>query len=195
MDSIGTRIADIREAQGLTQSELSKKIKTTQSAIARLESGNQNVSADTLKKLSLALGKNLVTLSPGTVRLEIVGGRKLSGSITTATSKNGAVGLLCASLLNRGKTTLRQMPRIEEVHRIIEVLESIGVKVAWNGSDVTIQPPEKLDLKNINEVAAKKTRALVMMIGALMHRYPEFCLLYTSPSPRDRTRSRMPSSA
>ena len=68
------------------------------------------------------------------------------------------------------------MPRIEEVHRIIEVLESVGVKVAWNGSDVTIQPPKKLALKNINEVAAKKTRALVMMIGALMHRYPTFNL-------------------
>ncbi len=176
MDSIGTRIADIRKAQGLTQSALAKKIKTTQSAIARLESGKQNVSTDTLKKLSLALGKNLVTLSPGTVSLEIVGGRKLSGSITTATSKNGAVGLLCASLLNQGKTTLRQMPRIEEVHRIIEVLESIGVKVVWNGSDVTIQPAEKLDLKNINEAAAKKTRALVMMIGALMHRYHTFSL-------------------
>ena len=122
------------------------------------------------------MGKNLVTLSPGTVSLEIVGGKKLTGSVTTATSKNGAVGLLCASLLNKGRTTLKKMPRIEEVHRIIEVLESIGVKVTWDDNNVIIQPPKKLDLKNIDVVAAEKTRALVMMIGALSHQHDFFSL-------------------
>ena len=129
MQHIGHRIADIRETQGMTQAALAKKIKTTQSAIARMESGRQNISADMLKRISHALGKNLVTLSPGTMNVQIDGGHKLSGTIETNTSKNGAVGLLCASLLNRGITTLKRMPRIEEVHRIIEVLESIGMKI------------------------------------------------------------------
>jgi UDP-N-acetylglucosamine 1-carboxyvinyltransferase len=160
----------------MTQKELARLLKTTQSAIARIESGTQNISSDMLKKLSKALKKNLITLSPGTVNLQIDGGKKLTGTITTSTSKNGAVGLLCASLLNRGKTTLRKVPRIEEVHRLIEVLTSIGVRVEWSGSDITITPPQSYNLKNIDAVAARKTRSIVMFIGPLIHALKSFSL-------------------
>jgi UDP-N-acetylglucosamine 1-carboxyvinyltransferase len=176
MQHIGLNIADVRETIGMTQAELAKKIKTTQSAIARIESGRQNISADMLKKISQALGKNLITISPGTVNIKINGGKKLSGTIETNTSKNGAVGLLCASLLNRGTTTLHHMPRIEEVHRIIEVLESIGVKVDWKGTSVVITPPDKFDLTKIDRTAAEKTRSIVMFIGPLIHRLKNFSL-------------------
>ncbi|MCB9814967.1 UDP-N-acetylglucosamine 1-carboxyvinyltransferase [Candidatus Nomurabacteria bacterium] len=176
MQHIGTNIADIRETIGMTQAALAKKINTTQSAIARLESGRQNVSADMLKKIGKALGKNLITLSPGTVNVTIKGGKKLTGSIVTNTSKNGAVALLCASLLNKGTTTLHKMPRIEEVHRIIEVLESIGVRVDWQGSTVVITPPKKFSLNKIDRVAAEKTRSIVMFIGPLMHTLKSFSL-------------------
>jgi len=175
-NNIGKRIADIREAQGMTQAALAKKIKTTQSAIARLESGSQNITTEMLKKISHALGKNLVTLSPGTMNVVIEGKKKLSGTIETNTSKNGAVGLLCASLLNRGTTTLHRMPRIEEVHRILEVLESIGMGVTWSGSTVTLTPPKKYNLKAIDVEAARKTRSIVMFIGALIHTLPQFSL-------------------
>jgi UDP-N-acetylglucosamine 1-carboxyvinyltransferase len=176
MQHIGMRIADIRETAGLTQTDLAKKLNTTQSAIARLESGRQNVSADMLKKISRALGKNLITLSPGTVNVSITGGKKLSGSIQTNTSKNGAVALLCASLMNKGTTTLHNVPRIEEVHRIIEVLESIGVKVDWKDTTMVITPPKKFDLKNIDATAARRTRSIVMFIGSLMHSLDSFAL-------------------
>ncbi len=171
---IGARIQDMREAQGMTQAALAKLLKTTQSAVARIETGNQNVSADMLKKIGAALKKNLVTLSPGSMNLSITGGKKLHGKITTSTSKNGAVGLLCAALLNKGKTRLIHMPRIEEVHRLIEVLESIGVRVEWDGSDVLITPPVKLNMKGINKDAARKTRSIVMFIGPLLHRLGNF---------------------
>ncbi len=174
--NIGLQIADLRETQGLTQGDLARLLKTTQSAIARIESGKQNVSADMLKKLSRALKKNLITLSPGTVNLSIEGGKKLHGSVTTSTSKNGAVGLLCASLLNKGVTTLKHVPRIEEVHRIIEVLESIGMRVEWSGSDVKLTPPKTYNLKKIDHVAARKTRSIVMFIGPLLHFFSSFSL-------------------
>jgi len=172
-NNIGKRISDLRESAGLTQSDLAKKLKTTQSAVARIESGSQNLSADTIKKISQALGRSVLT---GGLNVEIVGNQKLSGTIVTNTSKNGAVGLLCASLLNKGKTTLRHMPRIEEVHRIIEVLESIGVNVTWNGSDVTIIPPKNFALDKIDRVAAEKTRSIIMFIGPLIHRFNQFAL-------------------
>ena len=176
MQHIGTRIADVRETLGLTQSALAKKINTTQSAIARIEAGRQNVSADMLKRISKALGKNLITLSPGTVNVQIDGGKKLAGTIETNTSKNGAVGLLCASLLNKGTTTLHRMPRIEEVHRIIEVLESIGVKVEWQDSTVVITPPKKFNVAAIDKEAAMRTRSIVMFIGPLLHHLAAFSL-------------------
>lgn len=175
MNNIGKKVADLREAGGMTQSDLARKLNTTQSAVARIESGKQNVSTDTLKKLGKALGRNLLT-SPGSLNVEIEGGNELKGSIETNTSKNGAVGLLCASLLNRGKTTLRRMPRIEEVHRIIEVLESIGVSVVWQGSDIVITPPKKFALEKIDQEAAAKTRSIIMFIGPLIHHLKNFSL-------------------
>jgi UDP-N-acetylglucosamine 1-carboxyvinyltransferase len=176
MTNIGSRIAEVRENAGLTQSDLAKKIKTTQSAIARLESGKQNVSSEMIKKISKALNRNILTTTPGSMNIQIEGGQTLKGTIETNTSKNGAVGLLCASLLNKGVTTLKRMPKIEEVYRLIEVLESIGVKVEWHASDLTITPPKTFNLKSIDVEAARKTRSIVMFIGPLIHHLKKFSL-------------------
>lgn len=176
MEHIGERIAAVRESSRLTQAALAKKIGSTQSAIARIESGKQNVSTALLRKISKALNRNLIGTNPGSVNLSIEGGKKLAGSITTNTSKNGAVGLLCAALLNKGTTTLKQVPKIEEVYRLIEVLESINVKVEWHGSDITITPPAKFDLALIDKEAARRTRSIVMFIGPLIHHLKQFSL-------------------
>lgn len=176
MENIGKRIATVREQARVTQSDLAQKIGTTQSAIARIESGGQNVSTSMVKKISSALNKNLLSDAPGSVNLQITGGKTLSGTIQTNTSKNGAVGLLCASLLNKGTTTLRRVPRIEEVYRLIEVLESIDVKIEWVGDVMTITPPKKFDLTQIDVDAARRTRSIVMFIGPLMHHLQTFSL-------------------
>ena len=174
--AIGVKIAEIRDAVGLTQSELAKKINTTQSAVARMETGKQNVSTQMLKKISSALGKNLLTLSPGTVNLQITGGVRMTGEVITNTSKNGAVGLLCAALLNKGTTTFHRMPKIEEVYRLVEVLDSLGVKCLWNNHTLTIIPPKQFIIKNINALAARKTRSIIMFVGALIHSLKKFSL-------------------
>ena len=87
------------------------------------------------------------------------------------------MGLLCASLLNKGKTTLRKVARIEEVNRIIEVLNSIGVKTRWlNGSDLEIVPPARLKLEDMDIAAAKRTRTVIMFLGPLLYQYEDFKL-------------------
>lgn len=111
-----------------------------------------------------------------TVNFQITGGKKLHGSVVTNTSKNSAVAFLCASLLNRGKTTLRDMPKIEEVNRIIEVLQSIGVDIKWNANDLIIIPPKKLNLKGMDIETAMRTRSAIMMMGPLAHLFPKFHL-------------------
>jgi UDP-N-acetylglucosamine 1-carboxyvinyltransferase len=113
--------------------------------------------------------------------LEITGGKKLSGTISTGYSKNGSVGLLCASILNKGKTILHGIARIEEVYRIIEILESIGVSVKWAGSNtVEIVPPKKFDVKKLNRDSAEKTRSILMFIGPLSHFLPSFYIPHSS---------------
>lgn len=109
------------------------------------------------------------------IDFKVEGGRKLSGQVTTNSSKNGAMGLLCASLLNRGSTVLHGIPRIEEVKRIIEVMISIGVTVDWiEKNTLKIVPPVKFDLENIDKLAAGKTRSIIMFLGPLVHYLKKF---------------------
>ncbi len=173
---IGSLIQKLREEKNLTQAELAKRINTTQSAIARIENGEQNVSTALLASISDALERDIVELSDGALNVEIHGGTPLSGTIETRTSKNAAVALLFASLLNTGKTTLIDVPKIEEVNRIIEVLVSIGVKVQRKETSLEITVPEQLHFKNMNTVSAEKTRSIIMMIGPLLHRYKQFTI-------------------
>ncbi len=112
-----------------------------------------------------------------TDNFEIEGGRKLSGSVTTNTSKNGSVGLLCASLINKGVTTLHGISHIEEVYRVIEVLESIGVKIKWIGKQsLEIRPPQNYNINSLNKDAAIKTRSIIMFAGPLLHHLKSFSL-------------------
>lgn len=177
---IGKLVQETRQSKGMTQAELAKALGTSQSAINRIEKGGQNISLDMLGRISDVLSRQIVTLNQeGTVNFRVEGGHKLSGSITTKTSKNAAVSLLCASLLNRGTTTLKKVARIEEVNRILEVLNSIGVKTRWFGdNNLEITPPAKLNLKNMNIEAARKTRSIIMFLGPLLHRYNKFELPY-----------------
>lgn len=174
---IGMFIADMREQLHITQKELAQALDTSQSAVARMEKGEQNFSTEMLSKISRALNRPILTLGSGAMNFQIDGGHKLSGRITTNTSKNSAVVLLAASLLNNNRTELKNMPRIEEVNRIIEVLVSIGVSVRWLvGNDLEIIPPKQLKMSGLNMKSAMKTRSILLFLGPLIHLLPEFGL-------------------
>lgn len=173
---IGLLIQETRQSRGMTQADLAKELSTSQSAINRIEKGGQNISLDMLARISDVLSSPIVSINQaGSINFRVEGGHKLAGHIVTKTSKNAAVALLCASLLNRGTTTLRQVARIEEVNRIIEVLNSVGVKTRWfNDSDLEITPPARLKLENMDVAAAKRTRSIIMFLGPLLHQYQQF---------------------
>lgn len=178
-EKIGRLIYQIRQERGMTQAAFAKKLGTSQSAVNRIEHGKQNLSLDTLGRISDALNKQIVTLGGQGVNLRIEGGHELKGEITLKKSKNAAVAILCASLLNKGITRLKNIPRIEEVNRIVEVLISIGVHVKWlSGTDLEIKVPAKLNIDNMDKVAARKTRIVILLAGALMHDYSEFKIPY-----------------
>ncbi len=173
---IGQFIAEVRELKGFTQSAFAQALKTSQSAVARMEKGQQNLTTEMLAKISGVLNHEIIMLADKSVNFKIDGGRKLFGKVTVNTSKNAAVALLCASLLNKGKTVLKNLPKIEEVHRIIEVLTSIGASVKWQGSNVEITGVDKINISAINKQAAVKTRSVLMLLGPLSHLLKEFNL-------------------
>lgn len=178
-EKIGQLIYQIRQERGITQAEFARRMGTSQSAINRIEHGKQNLSLETLGRISDVLQKPLISLGGGGINLRIEGGHELSGSIETKVSKNAAVSLLFAALLNKGTTRFKRMPRIEEVYRIIEVLVSIGVSIKWlPGNDLEIKPPAELRLDKMDKVAARKTRSVLMMMGPLIHMHKEFKIPY-----------------
>ena len=132
---IGNLIRDARKHRGLTQHQLAELLGTSQSAINRIEKGHQNLSLEMLARIGAALDSEIVALGAGPTHLRVDGPTTLSGSIDVKTSKNAGVALLCASLLNKGRTTLRKVARIEEVNRLLEVLNSLGVATRWVDAD------------------------------------------------------------
>ncbi|ACU35844.1 UDP-N-acetylglucosamine 1-carboxyvinyltransferase [Actinosynnema pretiosum subsp. pretiosum] len=178
---VGGLIRASRRQRGWSQAQLATAVSTSQSAINRIEQGGQNLSLEMLSRISEALDSGIVSIGqPAPTHLRVTGGRRLSGTISVKTSKNAGVALLCASLLNSGRTVLRKLARIEEVNRILEVLGSIGVRTRWlnDDNDLEIIPPKRLDLAGINVDAARRTRSIIMLLGPLLHHEERFELPY-----------------
>jgi UDP-N-acetylglucosamine 1-carboxyvinyltransferase len=177
--AIGDFIKKLREKRSITQGELAKRLGTSQSAIARIESGGQNLTAGELLKIGDALEHKIVSLS-NSVDFKIYGGKKLFGSIKTNPSKNGAMGLLCASLLNKNTTILHGIPRIEEVNRILEIFSALGVKYKWlEKQTLEINPPNKFNKNGLLHSSVANVRSSLMLIPAMTHNLKNFSLLHS----------------
>ena len=173
-EKIGYFIRELRKKRGLSQKAFAEMLDTSVSVVARMELGEQNMSTAQLVKISEVLNHNILSLKEG-VDFEIQGGKKLRGSIETNTSKNGALHLMCASLINKGTTTLHDIPRIEEIFRIIEVFKSIGVDISWSERNtLVIKPPKSFKLSSINAQSAKRIRSVLMIISSMLHHKKKF---------------------
>lgn len=177
--AIGAFIKKLREKRSLTQGELAKRLNTSQSAIARMERGGQNLSSGELLRIGDALDHKIVTLSDS-YDFKIEGGKKLHGKIKTNPSKNGAMGLLCASLINKGKTVLNGIPRIEEVNRMLEIFAEIGVKTRWlKEQTLEIVVPEKINKEGLSHPSVANMRSSLMLIPALAKHLGNFNMLHS----------------
>lgn len=178
---IGCLVREARRNRGWSRAQLATALDASEDTVRAIELGRDAPSLDVLARIGSALDSEIVTLGQrGPTHLRVTGGRRLSGSITVKSSKNAAVALLCAALLNRGSTTLRRVARIEEVSRILEVLASIGVRTSWlnDENDLLIVPPAELDLLGIDAEAARRTRSVLLLLGPLLHRQDRFLLPY-----------------
>lgn len=186
--SMSVLCREARIENGWTRDQLAAELGTTEGDVARLEqtelaSGLADKDIELVQRLEDILGRGHAEPSssqkPTITHLRVRGGRQLSGSVEVNSSKNAGVALLCASLINRGTTTLRRLARIEEVNRIVEVLSSIGVECTWlNDTDLRIRRPELLDLASIDIGAARRTRSIIMLLGPLLDESTTYRLPY-----------------
>lgn len=165
---IGQLIKRLRRQRGLTQVQLAEAMRTSQSAINQIERGRRNLSLATIHRFSQILRHPIFSLNAPHIDLRIKGGSRLKGEVKLNKSKNSAVALMMAALLNRGTTVIKSVPRIEEALRLIEVLDSLGVSCRWvNQRDLEIKRPARLKKSELDGPAIKQTRAGLMMIGSL----------------------------
>lgn len=118
----------------------------------------------------------------------IHGGKKLEGEIEVRGSKNSAFPILVSTILTDKDCIIDNLPLVEDVFRLIEVLESMKVKVEWIGKRKVKINASKIDPKKINSSLVLKFRGSVLLFGALLARFgkvslpqPGGCLIGARP--------------
>ena len=108
----------------------------------------------------------------------IRGGNPLKGKIRVQGNKNEALPAICASLLSREELVLCNVPLIEDVHTMQNIMESIGAKIESSQSNkgqIRIDPSQNIDSKLPPELCAK-LRASLSLAGPLLSRNGEVFL-------------------
>ena len=100
----------------------------------------------------------------------IKGGEKLEGIVKISGSKNAALPILAATVLNVGKTTLYNVPNIQDTQMMFKILETLGGKVEKKNNKIIIDT-SKINKFEIPEELMHKMRSSVILEGALLGRY------------------------
>jgi len=103
-------------------------------------------------------------------RFRITGQKSLSGTISVSGSKNAATPILASVLLVRSPCTIRNVPRVEDVHRILELLSSVGASYAWTGDHEVRIDSASVDSSKLDVTTVRRLRSSVLLMGALLGR-------------------------
>jgi UDP-N-acetylglucosamine 1-carboxyvinyltransferase len=107
---------------------------------------------------------------------EIEGGKRLKGRITVSGLKNAATPIIAATLLTKEPCLLKNIPRIEDVFRMLEILESMGAIVEWRGKSTVMIDTHAVDPKRMDQDRVKRLRSSIFLLGALAGRFDTFQL-------------------
>ncbi len=99
----------------------------------------------------------------------IEGGRKIEGKIGVSGSKNAALPIMAATLLNDGVTKLYNIPHIKDTVETLKILEHIGCKIKKNDTNIEIDS-RNIVLKEIPEKLMREMRSSVIIAGALIRK-------------------------
>ena len=105
-------------------------------------------------------------------KLEIIGGKKLSGTIKISGSKNATLPILASTILTNKKITITNIPLVKDVETMVELLKTIGSTVKFDKSNKKIEIHNEKPLKTFAPYHFMKTmRAGVLVLGALLAKY------------------------
>jgi UDP-N-acetylglucosamine 1-carboxyvinyltransferase len=103
-------------------------------------------------------------------KLIIQGGNRLNGEVTISGAKNAALPILCASLLAETPLKLSGVAALKDIDTTIKLLGIMGVKIARNGSEVSLDASEVASFEATYEMV-KTMRASILVLGPLLARF------------------------
>ncbi len=103
----------------------------------------------------------------------IAGNKPLKGEIEVGGAKNATFPILAASLLTEKPCVIDNIPLIEDILKMIEIIKELGAEVFWLGDRKIKIVARNIDLKKLNESLVKKLRGSVLIVGSLLARFGE----------------------
>ena len=100
----------------------------------------------------------------------IEGGKRLEGTIKISGSKNSSLPIIAATILNAGKSTLYNVPNIQDTQMMFKILESLGAKVEKKNGKIKIDS-SKIEHFEIPQDLMHKMRSSVILAGGLIGKY------------------------
>lgn len=108
----------------------------------------------------------------------IRGGQKIEGEIAVRGAKNHAIKMFPASMLSHEPVTLHNVPDIEDIRKLTELIHALGGSVVRNDSHTyTITAPRSCNGVFPSEIVTK-LRASIVMLGPILARYGEVTMPY-----------------
>jgi UDP-N-acetylglucosamine 1-carboxyvinyltransferase len=103
-------------------------------------------------------------------RLLVTGGTSLQGTVPIAGAKNSALKLMAAAVLAEGRTTIHNVPRIQDCHTMVEVLEHLGARCSWEDDTLAVDTAPVQPLETPYELVSRM-RASILVLGPLLARF------------------------
>ena len=105
-------------------------------------------------------------------KLEIKGGKKISGTIEISGSKNSTLPILASTILTDKKITIKNIPLVKDVKTMVDLLITIGLNIKLHKKEKKIEILNKKPLKTFAPYQLLKTmRAGVLVLGPLLAKY------------------------
>ncbi|MBO0767742.1 MAG: UDP-N-acetylglucosamine 1-carboxyvinyltransferase [Solirubrobacterales bacterium] len=106
----------------------------------------------------------------------IDGGVPLSGTLTAAGNKNGALPIIAACLLTDERVVLRNIPPISDVKDMLELLVGLGANVEWLARDAVAIDCSDVESTRLDHALASRIRASFLLAGPLLARFGQATL-------------------
>jgi UDP-N-acetylglucosamine 1-carboxyvinyltransferase len=110
-------------------------------------------------------------------RIEVIGGEQLKGELKIQGSKNAALPIIAATILNKGITILKNCPKILDVNHMVNILERLGCIVTWDKNTLIVNS-KNASITRVPDDSVCKMRSSVLFLGAILGRFHEVTIAY-----------------